>query len=111
MLALIVAVVSAMFVIMTAFPLVMTLKRLQAEGVWMPFGVRVVGRLWALVGLPADAVYNLACGTWQFREAPKELLFSHRVQRLVRSSSEWRREKALRWAGFLNACDPGHIKL
>ena len=71
--------------------------------------------------LPSDALFNVVFGTIIFREWPKlgnkEVLFSNRVQRHYSTSKKsapksfTKQMKAgVRWAGRLNAADPGHIK-
>lgn len=61
----------------------------------------------AVLGLLLDAAFNVTFGTVLFRELPRELLFSARVQR------HWRADKGDRmaafWARQLNAIDPDHV--
>lgn len=101
----------AMFCVCTGFLTVFMLKRAIDAGVWMPVWVKGIGYFWLAVGVPADAAYNLVIGTLEFREWPRELMFSSRVQRLVDEGEGWRRERAIKWARFLNVVDPKpHIK-
>lgn len=68
--------------------------------------------LWigAIVGVMADAAFNLSAGTWIFSEAPKypgEVLFTARANRHLASEGE-RGEKALKWCLIMDRFDPGH---
>lgn len=100
--------VGSTFVVETAFLLLYQARKSLEAGV-LPFEAKAIAVFWLVVGYPADILFNLTRGTIMFRELPKELLFTSRVQRLVNSGSDWRREKAQRWAAFLNSVDPGHV--
>lgn len=63
----------------------------------------------AAVGLVLDLAFNVVFGTIMFRELPRELLFSSRVQRHVRNGGK-RFGLASFWARALNTFDPDHIK-
>lgn len=65
----------------------------------------------AIIGFALDIAFNVLFGTLMFREIPKELLFSSRVQRHVRNGQTKRLGLAMFWAKQLNAFDPDHIKL
>jgi hypothetical protein len=99
------------FAIVTAYVYVMTVKQLLATGVWVPSSVRVIARILLIVGAPGDVVYQFGRATFQFRELPRELTFSARVQRHIDKSAGWRHDKARTWGEFMNRVDPGHIKL
>lgn len=64
----------------------------------------------AVIGLALDAAFNVVFGTLMFREFPRELLFSNRVQRHVRNGGK-RFALAAFWARTLNTFDADHIKL
>lgn len=66
-----------------------------------------------------DIGFNVVWGSIIFRERPKELLFTQRVQRHYDEAKrrvaagellESEHEAALRWALRLNSVDPGHIR-
>lgn len=97
------------FCVETAFVYSMTVKRLLRT-VDVPLEMKLVAYFWLAVGLPADFLFNVTRGTVIFREFPRELLFSHRVQRHMRSSG-WRLGRAIYWATILNAIDENHIKV
>lgn len=63
---------------------------------------------WAIVGLLLDVVFNLIFGTVMFREFPRELLFTSRVQRHYRTEGS-RGRMAEFWARQLNQIDATHI--
>lgn len=62
---------------------------------------------WAIVGISLDCIFNITAGTIIFRELPRELLFSHRVQRHVDKGGS---RVAEFWKRQLNQIDPTHIK-
>lgn len=98
------------FVVFTAFILVFSLQRLLEVGVWVPWYLQVVAIVWLILGFAADFLFNILWGSLIFRERPHEALFSHRVKRHFRDTTGgWRHEKAVKWASFLNAVDPGHV--
>lgn len=97
------------FVVETAFMQVASAKRVLAAGVRMPLDIRIVSYCWLAVGIPADFVFNVTRGTWMFRELPRELMFSSRVERHFLHSADWRGQKAAVWVRVLNAVDPGHV--
>lgn len=113
MLTAIAVAVAAAFIVITGFVFVSTVLRVLEAGVWCPWYVTLVARLWLVVGVLADVVFNVVWGTLIFRELPRELLFTSRVKRHCResaSSSEWRYKKACNWRDFLNAVDKNHIR-
>jgi hypothetical protein len=95
--------------VMTGFLVIASAKRVLAAGVKLPLALKATCLFWGVVGVVADAAYQMTVGTVRFRELPRELLYSGRIQRLVREGSGWRLEKAKRWAAILNSADPGHI--
>ena len=108
---LVVSTALSVFVVCTAFPAVMLLHRALVAGVWVPAEAKATGYVLLVLGVPADIGYNLIIGTLRFRELPRELMFSSRVQRHIDESDGWRLEQAIEWAEFLNFCDPKpHIK-
>lgn len=67
--------------------------------------------------LAVDVVWNITLGSLIYRELPREWLFTTRTQRhydeltiAYDQLSGLRKERAVYWAGVLNAIDPGHIK-
>ena len=89
------------------------------EKTWskVPFVYQVSLLAGLLPGLVLDVLFNWTYGTIHFREFPKELMFTHRVKRWVRTTGQpldikdnERRNKALRWKEILNAIEPGHVK-
>lgn len=102
--------VSSAFLVITAFVFVFSARRVIESGAWCPWYVRVIARAWLVVGLVADVAFNWIWGTVIFREFPKEIVFTSRIKRLVKSDG-WRGEKARQWAEFLNAVDPHHVKV
>jgi hypothetical protein len=108
---LLVSTVLSVFVVCTAFPAVMLLHRALVAGVWVPAEAKATGYFWLALGVPADIGYNLVLGSIRFREFPRELMFSGRVQRHIDESDGWRLDHALQWAAFLNFCSPNHIRL
>lgn len=98
--------VCAGFLVETGFIYVMAVKRLKEQGVEIPDELMVTGYVWLALGTPADAIYNLTRGTWMFRELPRDLMFSGRIQRYIDEGEGWRFRKALPWARLLNAIDP-----
>jgi hypothetical protein len=110
---LLVSILGATFVVVTAFMQVSSAKRAIGMGLKLPYEVRLVSYFWLAVGIVADVAYNLTRGTVIFRELPRELLFTSRVKRHCRESaskSAWRYKKACGWRDYLNAVDPGHIR-
>ena len=95
------------FAIYTAFLVVCSLKAIEAQGVELPIGMKWVGYFWLLVGWPADVLFNHTWGRVIFGEG-RGLTFSEHVQ--------WRVDNGLvtpvtlKWARFLNAAAPNHIK-
>lgn len=103
-------IIGSTFVVETAFLLLYPAKKSLDAGV-LPFETKCIAYFWLVAGYVADVLFNLTRASIMFREFPKELLFSARIQRLIRSNSSWRREKAMKWASFLNSVDDGHIDL
>jgi hypothetical protein len=83
--------------------------------IWWILGVLAgstfVVYFWLIVGVAADFVFNHTRGCLEFREGPRGVLFTQRVQYHVGHSAGWRYERALRWAYILNAVDDEHIRL
>jgi hypothetical protein len=108
------------FVVFTGFMVAAGYKRTIAASVKISRARYVISLFWFLVGVPADAVYNLTVGTVVFRQLPRfsivwkvfpiPELYSGRVQRNV-TRADWRGELARAEAAFLNANIDGHIKL
>jgi len=65
---------------------------------------------WAVLGLVLDVAFQMTFG-FMFLEPPREILFSGRVQRIVRTGSGWRLKLAAFWMRQLNAIDAEHIRL
>lgn len=102
-------VVFATFAVETGFIYCITAKRLLDEGI-LPVDMKALAYFWLVVGYLGDVAFNVTRGTWIFKELPKEWLFSHRVQRHMKSS-DWRLGPAMVWANLLNTIAPGHIKI
>jgi hypothetical protein len=94
------------FVVETGFFALASAERVMAAGLPFKGYRRLVVKFWLLVGVPADALYNLTVGTIVFRELPREWLYSSRVARLARAGNP----KAIAERDFLNAAAPGHIQ-
>lgn len=109
MIFLLAALVASAFLVITGFVFVFAVRRVLDSGAWCPWYVKLIARVWLVVGIVADVAFNWLWGTVIFREFPQELVFTSRVQRHF-GSSGWRGDKARQWAQFLNAVDPQHIK-
>jgi hypothetical protein len=103
-----IAFVASAFLVITGFVFVFSVKRVLDSGVWCPWWIKLVARIWLVVGLFSDVAFNWLWGTIIFREFPQELVFTARVKRHALATG-WRGERARRWAAFLNAVDPGHV--
>lgn len=101
---------AANFCVETGFMAVASAKRVIDAGA-APRDIKAVAYFWLVVGWPADVLFNWTRGSWEFKEFPRELTFSSRVQRHVRESSDWRLGRALHWANILNLIWPGHIEV
>lgn len=100
------------FAIYTAFPLVYMLDGARKAGVWIPRGPLIVGWLWGILAVFGNVAHNWLIASFIFRDLPREGFTSKRVQRYIDGGAErwgWRYAKAVKWARFLNHCDPGHI--
>lgn len=97
------------FVAYTAFVFCSMAKRMSEQGV-LPKDFRIVAYIWLPIGLLADFVLNHTRGCIEFREGPRKILFTQRVQHHIDHSSGWRLEKAKRWAVVFNFIDADHIK-
>lgn len=100
----------APFCVVTAFVFCFTVQRLLDTAPWCPWWIKGIAVVWYPIGFVADAVFNWTWGSVIFRERPRFMVFTNRIQHHVDHSSGWRHEKALQWASMLNAIDPGHIK-
>jgi hypothetical protein len=98
------ALVGLWFAVHWAFVAIMHAKAIRSE---LTLYWRVM--LWplALIGLVLDVAFNVVFGSIMFREIPRELLFTSRVQRHAAAGSAL----ALWWARQLNQFDPGHVDL
>jgi hypothetical protein len=97
----------AMFTIYTAFLALCTARAIQAQGVEIPYLVRVVAAFWLVVGYPADILFNWTVGVYTFREWRGWTFSSHIQSRVDRGLWD---DKTAMWARFLNAGAPDHIK-
>lgn len=102
--------VGSTFVVETAFVYCYSAKRLLDQGL-LPRDFKLIAYFWFAIGVVADFVFNHTRGCLAFREGPRGLLFTQRVQHHVDHSDGWRYDKAMRWARILNAIDPAHIRL
>lgn len=84
--------------------------RLEREHVEFGPIVDIPIRIYGYVGLIWDVLFNLTWGTVIFREPPRELLFTDRVQRHIEGTGR-RQAVASDWAVRLNKLDPGHVKI
>lgn len=101
---------AATFLVGSGFIIVMTMQRLiRTNGVRFPRILIAMAYCWLVVGGLADIVFNWLCGSWIFRELPREWTFTARCKRHV-AGRGWRQRKALYWADVLNSIDPGHVK-
>lgn len=109
---LLVAVALITFAVESGFMVIATAKRMRDAKVTLPRDIKYTAYFWLAIGYPADVLFNVTRGTVMFRELPRELLFSSRVQRHVKAREhDFRYHKALFWAKVLNAADDGHIDL
>lgn len=97
------------FLVITGFVFVFAVRRVIDADVWCPWYVRMIARIWFVIGIVSDVAFNWIWGTVIFRDLPRELVFTSRVKRHVEDAG-WRGEKARRWAQFLNAVDENHVK-
>jgi hypothetical protein len=63
----------------------------------------------AVIALLLDFLFNVFCGTWIFKELPRELTFTARCKRHYVGMAGKNKTKAKWWAAQLNKFDPGHI--
>ena len=85
-------------------------KLLRARGL-LEGELKGVVAFWLVVGWPCDVLFNWWRGSWMFRELPRKLTFSSRIQWHVDHPDESKRpNKAVHWARVLNI-DPGHIDM
>lgn len=99
------------FVVVSAFIVASTFKRLLEEDIELMWWLKVIAVVWVVIGYPADVAFNFLFGTIIFRELPKwgEWLFTHRLQRHYFQSTDWRHDKASQWRVWVNAVDTGHM--
>jgi hypothetical protein len=85
---------------------IMTLKRARDEGkVTRPAEMVGVPIYWT--GVLLDFLGNITFAVLIFRDIPREVLVSQRLQRYVDGPPGWRRERAIWWAEhFLDPYDP-----
>lgn len=93
--------------VLWAYPLVMAARAAQQAGTLTLFWKVHLYPL-AIVAIALDVAFNLTFGM-MFLEAPRELLFSSRVERHFRKSSGWRLDLATFWARNLNVFDARHV--
>lgn len=113
LLALVVLLVRIPATIYTAFLALCTLRRIQDQGVEAPDGFELLGRALFLRGIVADIAFNYTWGAFAifgkwYRPEFSGSTFSSHVQIRV-DRGLWDHTTA-RWALFLNACAPNHIK-
>lgn len=60
-----------------------------------------------ILGTIGDCFFNIFRGTFIFKELPKELLFTDRIQRHV-DDGDWS-TKTIKWVKILNTGEAGHI--
>lgn len=105
-----VSIIGGFFVTLWAFVATMHLMHImKRDGVSLFWKVPLFPL--SLVGLLLDwLLFNWVFGTLLFRELPRELLFSSRIQRHVRESGGSRLRIALFWKRILNQIDERHIR-
>lgn len=97
----------SVFFVYTAFLVLCTYKAIEAQGVEIPPGIRRIAKFWFLVGIISDVIFNWTVGAYWFHEWRGWTFSSHIQNRIDRGLTDAR---TLKWAYFLNAGDPGHIK-
>jgi hypothetical protein len=60
------------------------------------------------VALVLDVLFNVLCGTWIFKELPREFTFTSRCSRHKSGTAGRRKNKAKWWCSQLNKFDKGH---
>lgn len=106
-----VAILAASFGVTTGFFMVATARRLEESGLKLNRTRRLIVRFWLYVGAVCDFAYNVTVGTVRFRELPREVMYSGRIQRLVREAEGPKLLMALKEAQMLNTAWPGHIDI
>ena len=92
--------------IFLAYPTVQRIKEHKDEiGLFMKIPVYV----WLVIGLTADFGFNATWGTFIFREVPREMTFTARLQRHWRGNDAKQKKRAEKWVKYVNLVDPGHV--
>lgn len=92
--------------IFLAYPTVQRIKEHKDEiGLFMKIPVYV----WLVIGLTADFGFNATWGTVIFREIPREMTFTARLQRHWRGTNGKQMRRAEKWVKYVNLIDPGHV--
>jgi hypothetical protein len=84
----------------------------KKAGIETPRGIRITGKIWYVIGGPSDIIFNTIPAWLIFREVSfVGVTFSQRIQTYVDMMYVGGDidEDVLKWANFLNYCDPGHI--
>lgn len=103
-----IALMAVVFIVETAFLVIVSGKILEKRGL-LEGELRDVVGFWLVVGWPCDVLFNWWRGSWMFKERPRKWTFSSRIQYHIDHLDKSKRPmKALRWADVLNI-DDGHI--
>ena len=115
-LILVVTILSAIFLVYTAFPMVMMLKGAHNSGIEIPRGVMAVGYFWGVIGWFSDVVFNTFPAWFIFRTLDiRGLTFSDRIQQYTDMIGagydlDLDHDEVRKWARLMNYCDPNHIR-
>ena len=101
------AIVVGYILLINLFAAAMHAKAIIERGELLPSWILYPLYIGALVGLVLDVLFNVVCGTYLFRELPREFTFTSRCKR-HKASGGWRASKAKAWCAQLNKFDPGH---
>ena len=92
------------------FVAVMKGKELKKKKLKLSWFFAIPVYLCAVIGWPIDVVvYNWVIGTWVFKEFPRELTFTSRINRHLEGGHYRRKRKAEWWAEHGNRWAPGHF--
>jgi hypothetical protein len=92
--------------IFLAYPTVQRIKEYKDE---ISLFMKIPVYVWLIIGLTADFAFNATWGTAIFREVPREMTFTARLQRHWRSNDTKQKKRAEKWVRYVNLIDPGHV--
>lgn len=87
-------------------------RKLRREGKVFTWWINYPMYLATVIFVLADVVFNATWGSWVFREAPREWLFTARVKRHYRAGADRDSKRwhiADEWRVRLNTFDEGHV--